>query len=275
MRLYLIKSGFFSCEGGAMFGTVPRKTWERRYPSVEGDCPMAMNLLLADLGDRKVILDTGVGNKNLRKLRSYGFHSLLNLADEIESKGILREEITDVVLSHLHFDHCGGCTFWDDKGELQITFPNAIHWVSGSQLAHYQFPTLLDEDSYLSENIELIRQRGLLKSIDEDCELFDGFRVQVYGGHTPGQLVSVFEVENVTYCYAGDVVPTAAHLSPLWISPYDLYPVESVREKIRLLTQVSEKGWQLITYHDVYQPVVTVKKIGDFFKINQIIASDM
>ncbi|MEI7676103.1 MAG: MBL fold metallo-hydrolase [Bacteroidales bacterium] len=275
MRLYLIKSGFFSCEGGAMFGTVPRKTWERRYPSVDSDCPMAMNLLLADFGNRKVIIDTGVGHKNLRKLNSYGFHSLLNLADEVESKGILREEITDVVLSHLHFDHCGGSTFLDENGELQVTFPNATHWVSSAQFTHYQSPTLLDKDSYLTENIELIRQKGLLKMIDEDVAIFEGFRLQIYGGHTPGQLVSVFEMNDFIYCYAGDVVPTAAHLSPLWISPYDLNPVDSVNEKIRLLTLVAENHWNLVTYHDVYQPVVTVKKIGDFFKINQIIAPDM
>lgn len=270
MRLHLIKSGFFSCEGGAMFGTVPRKSWERRYLPVDDKCPMAMNLLLADFGERKVILDTGVGNKNLRQLRSYGFHSLQNMADVVRNLGFSPEEITDVVLSHLHFDHCGGCTYFDENGVLQLTFPNATHWVSRKQYEHSLSPTLLDSDSYLQENIAPIVARGRLMQIDHDQTIFDQFHLTIYEGHTPGQIVSVFNLDEQIYCYAGDVVPTAAHLSPTWFSPYDLYPVEAVSEKIRLLDQVNLGGWNLVTYHDVYHPVVTVKKTGSFFKIKTI-----
>jgi glyoxylase-like metal-dependent hydrolase (beta-lactamase superfamily II) len=266
MRLHLIKSGFFSCEGGAMFGIVPRKTWERRYPSVDELCPMAMNLILIDFGNRKVLLDTGVGQKNIRKLRSYGFHSLINVAEEIQSLGILPEEVTDVVLSHLHFDHCGGSTHFDEQGELQISFPNATHWVSRSQFLHYQSPTLLDKDSYLTENIDLIQQKGILKLVDCNCELFEGFRLKIFDGHTPGQLVSIFEINDQTYAFVGDVVPTMAHLSPLWISPYDLYPVASVSEKIRLLDEASFNDWTLISFHDTYHPFAKVKKTGNSFK---------
>lgn len=225
-----------------------------------------MNLLLADFGERKVLLDTGVGNKNLRQLRSYGFHSLQNISDAVRILGVSPEEITDVVLSHLHFDHCGGCTYLDENGSLQLTFQNATHWVSRRQYEHALSPTLLDSDSYLSESIEPIVARGRMKFIDHDQAIFNHFRLTLYDGHTPGQIVSVFILDGQTYCYAGDVVPTAAHLSPTWFSPYDLYPVEAVSEKIRLLDQASSEDWNLVTYHDVYHPVVRVKKIGTSFK---------
>lgn len=231
---------------------------------------MAMNLVLVEIGPRKVILDTGVGLKNIGKLRSYGFHSLVDIAKSIEELGFHPHEITDVVLSHLHFDHCGGNTYFDDNGDIQLTFPQATHWVSRDQWKNYKSPTLLDEDSYLAENIDLVEKAGLLRIIDHDEEIFEDFKLLLYNGHTPGQIVSVFNVDKETFCYAGDVIPTAAHLSPTWISPYDLYPVDSVKEKIRLLEQAASKNWNLITYHDVYNPIVSVKKVNDFYKIKQV-----
>lgn len=258
-----------------MFGVVPRKIWEKRYPSVADMCPMGMNILLLEIGNRKILIDTGVGIKSLRKLKSYGFHGLKSLEEEVLARGISPNDITDVVLTHLHFDHCGGCTVAGKDDVLEIAFPNATHWVSRLQWNHFQSERKLDRDAYLAENIVPLHEAGLLHFIEEDTELFDGFRLCLYNGHTPGQIVPVFSVNDQVFCFAGDVVPTVAHLSPLWISPYDLYPVDSVNEKIRLLDQVVLGNWILVTYHDIYHPMVAVKKMGGFYKIKHIYTSEV
>lgn len=250
-----------------MFGVVPRQVWEKRYPSQEDKCPMGMNIILLERGDRKIIIDTGVGSKNRLKLDGYGFHSLVDLREVIVSKGISPEEITDVVLTHLHFDHCGGCTFVDEQNQLSVSFPNATHWISRKQWEQLQSPTLLDEDAYSLDNIAPLFENNLVKLIDTDTTIFEGFRLELYDGHTPGQIVAVFDADDSTYCYTGDVLPTAAHLSPLWISAYDLYPVDSVNEKIRLLEKAVARNWALITYHDVYQPIIRAKKAGKIYRI--------
>lgn len=267
MHLYLIKAGFFYCTGGAMFGIIPQKIWGKRYPATGEMCRMGMNLALVEMSGRKILIDTGVGLKYPDRCKAYGFESVVDLAEELINIGVKPDEVTDVILTHLHFDHCGGCSVFDTKGNLKVAFPNAIHWVSREQWEHSQSPTLLDEDAYWPENIQPIADAGLLQLVDSDQEIYPGFRLELFQGHTPGQIVPFFELNNQSICFTGDVIPTSAHVSKLWISAYDLYPVDSVTEKLRLLEKAETENCILITPHDAFHQTFTVQRTGGIFKI--------
>jgi len=268
MQLYLINTAFFSCEGGAMFGVVPQRIWQKRYPSVDGLCPMHLHSLLIKHKGRKILIDTGVGDKEAHKLKSYGFSGVTHLRHYLPQIGIQPEEITDVVLTHLHFDHCGGCTFRHER-ELKISFPNATHWVSRSQLGYAQTPHILDRDAYHSDHFIPLMQSGLLKPIDGDTFLTDEVELKLFDGHTFGQIVVSVQSESQSICFAGDVIPTMAHLSEAWISAYDLQPMVSVESKIDLLNQIYDKKQILITSHDAYIPAATLRKAGNIFKTDK------
>ncbi len=172
MHLHLIKGGFFYCTGGAMFGVIPRKIWRKRYPATGEMCRLGLNLAFVERSGRKILIDTGVGLKYPGRNKAYGFELVVDLGQELLNIGVKPEEVTDVVLTHLHFDHCGGCTVLDAAGKLQVAFPNAIHWVSRLQWEHALSPTLLDDDAYFSENMQLVADSGLLRLIDSDLQIY-------------------------------------------------------------------------------------------------------
>ncbi len=249
----ILETGFFYADGGAMFGAIPKRAWSRKYPSDDQNCClMAMRCLLVWNEERIVVLDTGVGNKGLGKLSYYRFFDLKSLAELVRSHGFEPEQVTDVVLSHLHFDHCGGCTFTDEKGDLQVTFPTARHWVSRNQWENYCAPNYLEQDSFRPEDMLPVVEAGLLQCVDEGFDLFDGFRIGLFDGHTTGQLVSMIETENGLCIYPSDVVPTKAHWSTDWISAYDTHPLDSVVSKLLLKEKTGEKEAFMIFYHDAY-----------------------
>jgi glyoxylase-like metal-dependent hydrolase (beta-lactamase superfamily II) len=250
----ILPSGFFYADGGAMFGAVPKRAWKRKYPADEQNCCiLAMNCMLAWNDNRVVLLDSGVGSKDLGKLAYYRFFDLRDIAALVRSQGFEPEEVTDVVLSHLHFDHCGGCTrMGEASGQLTITFPNAIHHVGKRQWDNYLHPHVLEKDSFRAEDMALIEQRGLLRLIERDSELFPGFDLALYDGHTAGQLVSSFLSGKERILFAGDVIPTRAHLPDEWISAYDTHPLDSFEAK----RKIKEKPATMIFYHDVRQASV-------------------
>jgi Zn-dependent hydrolases, including glyoxylases len=243
-----------------MFGVIPQKIWRKRYPAHDEMCRLSTNMLYVEMGGRKIVVDTGTGVKYPERCKSYGFENVTNPAVALSSLGVPPDEVTDVILTHLHFDHCGGCTGFDKDGKLNITFPKAIHWVSRKQWEHAQNPTLLDEDAYWPENVGPLEDAGLIRLVEQEIEIYPGVKLELYDGHTPGQIVPVFELNDLRYCFTGDVIPTSAHVSTLWISAYDLYPVDSVNEKLRLLEKSSAEQRILITSHDIFKPAFTVKK---------------
>jgi len=267
MQLHLIQTGFFYCTGGAMFGVIPQKTWERKYPATREMCRLSMNHLVVGTQDRTVLVDTSIGLKFPQRSKSYGFENVVDIKAALIDIGIEPDKITDVILTHLHFDHCGGTTHIDKENKPQLTFPNARHWVSKSQWEHAKSPTLLDEDAYWPENYSPLENSGLLNLIESDTIINNEFRIEIYNGHTPGQLVPIFKRNNKIICFTGDVIPTAAHIVPLWISAYDLYPVDSVTEKIRLMQKASDENWILVTPHDAYLSDFTIQKSGNRFRI--------
>jgi glyoxylase-like metal-dependent hydrolase (beta-lactamase superfamily II) len=239
-----------------MFGAIPKQAWSRRYPSGnDNTCLLAMNCLLVWNLDyqRVILLDTGAGNKSLGKLAYYRFHDQKDLPGMIQDQGFNPEQVTDVVLSHLHFDHCGGCTRYDDRGQLQPTFPRARHWVSQQQWDNYLNPNTLEKSSYRTADMQAVHESGLLQLIDEPRHsLAPEFELSTHGGHSVGQLVSKFQTPHGQILFAGDVIPTRAHLSPQWISAYDTHPLEALVAKDALKQAMQERPTRLFFYHDAY-----------------------
>jgi glyoxylase-like metal-dependent hydrolase (beta-lactamase superfamily II) len=259
MKIQTIDTGFFSTDGGAMFGIVSRKVWSHKYPVNEDNrCPLTMRVMLADLGERKVLFDTGVGPAVVDGMSYYRFHGLRNLVDEVEKLGLGAENITDVVLSHLHFDHCGGSVLVED-GVLRPAFPNATYWASAKQWEMAQHPPLWESDSFAPQVIQVLKDAGQLRLIEGDQALFEGVSVKFFQGHTDDQLVSYVRVGTDTYVFCGDVIPMEPHLLPLCIAAVDNSAVVSVEEKIRLLDEAGSQGQVLVFYHDAVTQAVRMK----------------
>jgi glyoxylase-like metal-dependent hydrolase (beta-lactamase superfamily II) len=247
----ILPSGFFHADGGAMFGAVPKRAWNRKYPSDEQNCCiLAMNCVLAWNDDRTILLDTGVGSKELGKLAYYRFFDLKDIVGWVRFYGFDPEQITDVVLSHLHFDHCGGCTRRDASGKLTVTFPEAVHYVGKRQWENYLHPHALEKDSFRAEDMALVEKQGLLRKVEQDFELFPGFSIKLYDGHTADQLVSSFISGEERILFPGDVIPTKAHLSNEWISAYDTHPLDSFNAKQKIKEEIKNDLATLIFYHD-------------------------
>lgn len=266
-KINTIESGYIMADGGAMFGAIPKRAWQRRYPADEENlCPLAMRCVLAISDNRKILIDTGIGNMQTESLSYYQPHDLINLDMAIQDLGYSIHEITDVVISHLHFDHCGYVTHKDKNGDITPSFPNAKYWISKKQWTNAQSPNRLEADSIFIENILPIREAGLLHLIDSDTLLYDGFNLRLFDGHTSGQLVVYIDTEDGVCTFPGDLIPTASHVSLNWISAYDICALSSISEKERFLAKAEKEGYTLIYYHDAIIKKSKVKKINNNFK---------
>lgn len=261
MNFFSIDTGFFSTEAGAMFGIMSQKVWSKKYPADrENRSPLSMRCLFVDFGERKVLFDTGVGNKQLRGMAYYRFRELIDIRDALKSKGYDAMQITDVVLSHLHFDHCGGCTREGDNGELELCFPRARHWASTAQWKNSLQPSSWEADAYLPENMQAVKDAGKLHLIDKDQVLFPGLELKLYQGHTYDQIVSFIRTERGNLIFSGDVVPMATHIAQGCIAAVDNHALLAVEEKMRLLEEACELQAGLVFYHDFYTKIAGLKK---------------
>ncbi|MEG2068087.1 MAG: MBL fold metallo-hydrolase [Tannerellaceae bacterium] len=277
MRLELIDTGYFYADGGAMFGAIPKTAWQRRYPCNEQNgCVLAMRsaLIHTDCG-RVVLIDNGAGSKQLKQLSYYHFFDPTDLNAALLKRDTKPEEITDIVLTHLHFDHCGYTTQAEEtEGLIVPTFPNATCWVSSAQWQNALHPHPLEQGSYFPENMQAVEEAGLLRLIEADTRLCPNLQLRLYDGHTPGQIAVYIETPERTYVFAGDVLPLAASVSPEWISAYDTYPLTSYYEKIRMMEEAALERQALIYCHDAYTPCTTIKKVNEFYRKDQVIAMD-
>lgn len=257
-----METGYFYADGGAMFGAIPKTSWSRRYASDgQNGCILAMRSLLVKAGGRLVIVDTGAGEKHLRKLSYYRFFKMRGIAEILQDKGYSPEDVTDVVLTHLHFDHCAGCTYRDTaSGGLRVTFPKATHWVSRRQWENFCNPHPLERASYFEEDMKPVGDAGLLRLLDAPAVICQGVSLRFADGHTPGQIVPYISGGNGTVVFAGDVIPLLANISAGWISAYDLSPKDSYDSKMLLLEEAAAERQRIVFCHDAYTASSFVRK---------------
>jgi glyoxylase-like metal-dependent hydrolase (beta-lactamase superfamily II) len=260
MKLFKIEAGTFHIDGGAAFGVVPKKVWQKRYPCDEDNyCTITMRCLLIDTGEKRILIDAGTGDKQLEYLKYYGFEGVINFETELAKLGYNCFDITDVVFTHLHFDHCGGATKYNgDKTEVELVFPNATHWVGETQWQNFQNPNVREGDSYFAENMMPIFEAGKINLVTENQFVCPEVELRIYNGHTFGQLVSYIYFESKTLVYVGDVIPLAANVPLAWISAYDIFPISAMAEKKILLDEAVEKNQILFFEHDNYTECCTV-----------------
>ena len=260
MNIYKIEAGTFHVDGGAAFGVVPKKVWRKRYPCDEDNyCSITMRCLLIDTGVRKILIDAGTGDKQLEYLKHYGFKGVINFDVELAKIGYASTDITDVIFTHLHFDHCGGATRYNaDKSGVELVFPNATHWVGETQWQNFLNPNVREADSYFNENMMPIQKAGKLRLVTENQFICPELEIRIYNGHTLGQLVSYVNFNGKTLVYVGDVIPLAANVPLAWISSYDIFPISAMAEKKILLDEAAEKSQILFFEHDAYTECCTV-----------------
>lgn len=272
MKIHKIEAGTFHCDGGAMFGVVPKRVWQKRYPCNDDNfCKMAMRCMLVKTDDRLILVDTGTGTKQLDYLKYFNFSEIVDFEKVLNEFGYTCEEVTDVVQTHLHFDHCGGGTYYADKEkkEIKFTFPNATFWVGKTQWENFKNPNVREADSFFPENMIPIQDAGKLKLISKDTWLCPEVELRIYNGHTVGQIVPYIHYNGKTIVYSGDVIPFLASIPIAWVSAYDTEPIISMQEKERMLKDAEENNQILFFEHDAYNECCTIQKVNGRYKVGE------
>jgi glyoxylase-like metal-dependent hydrolase (beta-lactamase superfamily II) len=252
MKLSVINSGHFKLDGGAMFGVVPKSLWQPLYPSDDNNmCSWAMRCMVVEDGNRLILIDTGMGNKQNDKFFSHYFmHGDDSLDKSLQAAGYHRDEITDVFLTHLHFDHCGGAIEWnDEKSAYRPAFKNAHFW---SNAAHWKWatePNAREKASFLKENILPIQESGQLKFAEED-RFSENIEIIRVNGHTESMMLPLIQVGSRKVLYMADLLPSPVHVPVAWVMAYDTRPLLTLDEKAVILKRAADEEWVLFFEHD-------------------------
>jgi len=252
MKLSVINSGHFKLDGGAMFGVVPKSMWHPLYPADENNmCSWAMRCLLIEEGNRLILIDTGMGNKQNDKFFSHYFmHGDDSLDKSLKAAGYHRDEITDVFLTHLHFDHCGGVIEWnDDKSAYRPAFKNAQVW---SNEAHWKWatePNAREKASFLKENILPIQESGQLRFAESD-RFTDQIEIIRVHGHTESMMLPLVQIGDKKLLYMADLLASPVHVPVAWVMAYDTRPLLTLDEKAVILKRAADEEWVLFFEHD-------------------------
>lgn len=261
MNLHVIDTGFFKLDGGAMFGVVPKVLWSKHIAADENNlCNWAARCLLVEEGNRLILIDTGLGDKQSEKFFGYYFRSgEATLYSSILKAGFHPSDVTDVILTHLHFDHVGGAVRRDDD-RLVLSFPNAQYWSNSDQWQWANHPNPREKASFLPENILPIQESGHLKFIEKGQSPFKHISFLHVNGHTEQMLLPLIDMNGKKFLFAADLFPSSVHIPIAWVMAYDVRPLLSMEEKKEVLDQVVEEDITLIFEHDATWEAATVKR---------------
>lgn len=278
-HLYTIETGRFRLDGGAMFGVVPKTLWSRQIEADEKNrIPMAMRCLLiaSEKTGRTYLIDNGIGTKFDEKFEKiYQVdHSHSSLTDSLSQQGFEPTDITDVIFSHLHFDHCGGTTYYAGDEDLKHTFPNATYHVTGKHLETAMNPNAREQASFFDDNIKPIANSERLNTVGEHHKYEEGLSAIPVNGHTIGQQLPVVEAEGYTIVFAADLLPTHVHVPLPWVMGYDMYPVRTLEEKEKILDKAVQNNWFFYLEHDATEEVITVQKENGKYSVRQSLKLD-
>jgi len=265
MTIHIIETGYFKLDGGAMFGVVPKTLWQKKNKPDENNlCTWSMRCLLIEHGERRILVDTGIGDKQDEKFRShFEPHGAASLMGSLQQAGFEPQSITDVLLTHLHFDHVGGAVKYDANQNLVPAFPNATYW---SNEVHYNwayYPNPREKASFLKENFVPLKKAGVLQFIDvqkDDLEWLPGIDIRFVYGHTEAMMVPIFHQGDHTLVYCADVIPSSFHIGMPYVMSYDLRPLDTMREKGRILEDGVDRGHYLFFEHDPATACVQVER---------------
>ncbi|WP_440120265.1 MBL fold metallo-hydrolase [Tenacibaculum sp. Ill] len=279
MRIYPIETGNFKLDGGAMFGVVPKTIWQKTNPADENNMiSMGMRCMLIEDGDRLTLIDTGIGNKQSDKFFGYYYlYGDFSLDTSLAKYGFHRDDITDVFLTHLHFDHCGGAIQWNkDRTGYEPAFKNARFWSNQRHWDWAVHPNAREKASFLKENILPIEESGQLNFLHLNAKDYVGFDVLFKDGHTEKQMLPKIECQGKTLVFMADLLPTAGHVPLPYVMGYDTRPLLTLKEKEAFLNEAADKEFYLFLEHDAYNEVITVKhtekgvRLKETFKFTDI-----
>jgi len=258
-------AGYFKLDGGAMFGVVPKVMWQKLNPANEDNlCPWSMRSLLIETETRKILIDTGIGHKQGEKFRSHFYPSGATVVENLRTLGVEKEDITDVFLTHLHFDHCGDATEYNAEGEVVPTFPRATYW---SNKKHWDWALEMNDRekaSFLVENFVPLKEQGVLKFIattpEHPVEWLEGIRVRESNGHTRAMMLPDMPYKRSRLLFLADLIPSSFHLPLPYVMAYDLWPFRTLEEKAEVLQEALDHNYYLCFQHDPVQACCTLKK---------------
>ncbi len=264
MRIRVIETGAFKLDGGAMFGIVPKTIWSKLNPPDAANlCTWSMRCLLVETENRKILIDTGIGNKQDDKFRRHFLPSGQdNLWVNLESEGIKPGDITDVLFTHLHFDHAGGALIRLEDGTYAPAFPNAVYWTSEAHLRWATRPNAREAASFLPENFMPLQALGRMEFLpvqEEDQEWLPGISLRFVYGHTEAMIIPILQFEGRTFVYCADLIASTHHVGLPYVMAYDIRPLLTLQEKERVLRDAAKEGHILIFEHD---PKVEAAEIG-------------
>lgn len=278
MKLHAIEAGNFKLDGGAMFGVVPKMLWNKTNPAdANNQIDLAARCLLIEDGNRLILIDTGMGNKQSEKF--FGFYNMwggFDLTSSLKQKGFHTNDITDVFLTHLHFDHCGGAVSWNtSRTGYEPTFKNAVYWSNENHWDWATNPNPREKASFLSENILPIQESGQLKFVSKGIDLTDrhselNFDILFADGHTEKQMIPHIQYQNKTIVFCADLLPTAGHIPLPYVMGYDTRPLLTVSEKEMFLKQAVANNYYLFLEHDAHNPIITLKDTEKGVRLNEV-----
>jgi len=268
MELFLLDTGSFKLDGGSMFGVVPKLIWQRLIPPDESNrVSLAMRCLLVKTRDRLILVDTGIGTVSTEKfLEHFVPKDTHLLVENLTRKGFQRDEVTDVILTHLHFDHAGGAVCLNDEGILSPTFPRATYWVSEPQWRTACNPHRKESPSFIRENFIPLEKAGVLRFLPftgKRLEFTQGFYLHLLLGHTRGMVMPEIYTPSQSLIYGADLIPTHHHLSLSYIIAFDMHPMQTVKERRRVIQEILKKGHVLVFEHDLLMESAILETVGE------------